>query len=63
MQPGFFFNKNRQTKLTVNFGTNDICGDDHHEKEKTKNETTDILEDGQTDRQDDIHIGSGYSSG
>lgn len=32
-------------------------------KKKTKNETTDILEDGQTDREDDIRIGSSYSSG
>lgn len=32
-------------------------------KKQTKNETTDILEDGQTDREDDIRIGSGYSSG
>lgn len=33
------------------------------EKKPKKNETTDILEDGQTDREDDIRIGSGYSSG
>ena len=32
-------------------------------KKKTKNEPADILEDGQTDREDDIRIGSGYSSG